>query len=68
MQQYTLQELKWIEQSLRRDIDALTVFAEESDAPGLIELAKLDICNKTALRDKTDKMMERVRARATRQR
>ena len=67
--QFTFQELKWIDQSQRRDIDnSKEMLSAYPDPPPLAALVDLDVANKKALRAKITQTMERMKQRAARQR
>jgi len=67
MPQFTTQELKWIDQVLRRDIDnSKSLLPGCAEKPSFAEIIKLDIANKEALRSKISQTIERAKSRAAR--
>jgi len=69
MSQFNMQELKWIEQVLRRDIEnSRAILSDCGDPPQYMAIIRLDISNKEALRAKVNQTMQRTIRRAERQR
>jgi len=69
MPQFTIQELKWIDQVLRRDIDnSRAILSDCGDPPQYTEIIRLDMANKEMLRAKVNLTMERIIRRSARQR
>jgi hypothetical protein len=65
MGQFTIQELKWLDQVLRRDIDNThAILSDCGDPPQYMEIIRLDMANKEALRAKDNQTMERMKRRA----
>jgi len=69
MPQFTIQELKWLDQVLRRDIEnSQAILSDCGDPPQYTEIIRLDLANKETLRAKVNQTMERAIKRAARQR
>ena len=65
MPQFTMQELKWIDQALRRDIDnSKELLSACPHPPQYVALVELDIANKETLRAKVNLTLERAIRRA----
>ena len=69
MSQFTMQELKWLDQVLRRDIEnTKTKLPSLAEKPVYEAIVLLDISNKEALRAKIYQTVERTQKRTARQR
>jgi len=69
MPQFTIQELKWLDQVLRRDIDnSKALLPSYAERLGFEDIIKLDIANKEDLRAKVNQTKECAIKRMERQR